>query len=582
MKKNNGLRGGRRNDRLTIPGGVGVWPFVIFVGCYCLMHESVSHAQFNPETLSHSVVRILVKNSLGVIGSATGFLWKSDVQVVTSLHVLSNDPSSRVIVEFGKVKRLATIEAVLPEADLVMLSVDKPVAGWVPLHEFEKIKPPYQSRVSAMGFNQGALGMSTRELIKGYVNPEILKVLLPPLALNLIVRAGVLNINLPIYYLDGSLLPGYSGAPVVNAQGQLIGIGDGGLENGASSVSWVIPANQLLALEQSKVSQLPVSLDYASQVFSLDRFRRVKLSLDKQGPVVILNDDNQIPAHFLDRFLESVISSAHASSGGHPVSTEVIAWDSVPLSTEVNYRDFNFVKVKSRSYEQLLSTSDAPDHMNKVFTLLNQFLPGYQLDFKHYEFDIYEDGRFGLNIAVPKGVVLKVDRKGFLVAEGAMFCRRCDYEIQYHARQFDNKSRRLMKQGPMQFLHGVADQHWQDLNDEGDYGEYSSFREIEKFGAARFVLRAAFSDFEEPFKSKFELNYFTAATNRDSWFQAQGILNRFDNKFFKHLKQYQGTDCLSNDNNPQQVALCTDIDTMLKVLISVHLTSFSNKLYALN
>ena len=95
------------------------------------------------------------------------------------------------------------------------------------------------------------------------------------------------------------------------------------------------------------------------------------------------------------------------------------------------------------------------------------------------------------------------------------------------------------------------------------------------------MLRAAYSDFSEPFKNQFELNYFTAATNRDIWFQAQGILNRFDADFFSSLNVHRGTNCTSNTLSLKQNTLCRDIETMLTVIISVHLTSFSNKYFAI-
>ncbi|MBL4795575.1 MAG: trypsin-like peptidase domain-containing protein, partial [Pseudomonadales bacterium] len=222
-----------------------LYVYVLFL---CVAISPSVHAGFDPEVLSQSTVRILIKTKQGVVGAASGFIWKNNNQIVTSLHVLSSDPKSKIIVEFGRKKRLAKIKAVLPKADLVLLEVRKPIDGWLPLTEFEAKKPPYKADVSALGFNQGSIGMSTRELRKGFVKPEILKVLLPPAALSKLLASKVLDVTLPIYYLDGSLLPGYSGSPIVNDDGVLIGIGDGGLENGASSVSWVIPATNLDAL----------------------------------------------------------------------------------------------------------------------------------------------------------------------------------------------------------------------------------------------------------------------------------------------------------------------------------------------
>ncbi len=164
------------------------------------------YAEFDPEILSKSTVRILIKNKQGVTGAATGFLWKTNTQIVTSLHVLSDDPNSKIIVEFGRMKRRATVKSVLAYADLVLLEIKKPVAGWQPLLDFEGDKPKYKAEVSALGFNQGSIGMSTRELIKGYVKPEMLQVLLPPAALKSIIKHSTLNVKLPIYYLNYKII----------------------------------------------------------------------------------------------------------------------------------------------------------------------------------------------------------------------------------------------------------------------------------------------------------------------------------------------------------------------------------------
>ena len=62
-----------------------------------------------------------------------------------------------------------------------------------------------------------------------------------------------------------------------------------------------------------------------------------------------------------------------------------------------------------------------------------------------------------------------------------------------------------------------------------------------------------------------------------TWFQVEGILNRFDNEFLKQLKDQQGTDCRVDGLSRKKTAICNDIKIMMKILIGVHLTSFSNK-----
>ncbi|MFT5758706.1 MAG: hypothetical protein ACI9LM_003454 [Alteromonadaceae bacterium] len=553
------------------------WLIKLLFTTLCLL-PMMSKADFDPELLSQSTVRILIKNKQGVIGAASGFIWQQPDQIVTSLHVMANDKNAKIIIEFGKKRRLAKVKAVLPYADLVLLTVSKPIKEWLPLLSFDPIKPKYKARVSALGFNRGSLGMSTRELIKGYAKPEVLQQFLPESAVSALSKSKMPDIQLPIYYLDGSLLPGYSGAPIVNAEGKLIGIGNGGLENGAANVSWVIPAQHLVALQNSSKHHLPVNLDQTSKIFTLDKVdQRTKTIVQHwQQP---LDKSLMHELSWLQRLSQSLIRRAYAE----PALSIVASGDSTFSSSDVNYKvvkyqQFTFVNVKTRSYQQMLLSSGTPANMEQVFTLFNMVFKGYQVDYQSFLYDVYEDDKTGLNILVPYGVDLMVD-DGYLLAQGEMFCRTCDYEIQYHARVLNDKTALLIKESPYEFLHDIANQHWQDLNDEGDFQEYSDFRTIENFGADRYILRATFSDFAEPFKQEFELNYFTAATNKKAWFQAQGILNRFDDDFWQQVNANRGTNCQLPQESLAKVTLCEDISTVLKVLISVHLTAFSNQFF---
>ncbi len=616
----------------------------------CLLFKSqVSLAQFDPAILNQSTVKILVKYKGKIVSVATGFVWQKNNTIVTSLHVMYDQPGAIIIVEFNKRKRKAHIKSVIAGADLVLLEVKNPIAGWLAIKKYNKTKPKYKAQVSALGFNRGSLGLSTRELIKGYVNPEILKVLLPPDALAKLKASNVLDLNLPIYYLDGSLLPGYSGSPIVDHQGSLIGIGDGGLENGASGVSWVIPAFHLDKFNFSTGTKLPKGLSLAHSAFSADVSPASK-TMATLSPPKMKSKPDKLPRSSFNNLLHNKYSQLHAV---RPLSSfaNVNSWSSLvnirrlangvdsaisllmgfknprifydapssfwpriaagiqsPFTRKVNtdrvqgslssvnhkhdelwypqqvepkevvYGDFTFIKTKSRHYHQMLASSRDPNGLQKVFDLYKYFFHGYRLGFEDYLFDVYEDGKMGLNIVVPTDVELKVTEDNFLLLEGAMFCRTCPYEIQYHVRNLAQNLKDEIQENPTDFLNQAANNHWDELNDEGEYGEYSDFRNVSNYGNERYVLRAAFSDLAASYQDNFEVNYFTAATNSKTWFQVQGILNRFDHDFLNNLDEHRGTDCRLKDLSQSKIALCKDAESMLKILMAVHLTSFSNEL----
>ncbi|MCY7296508.1 S1 family peptidase [Alteromonas sp. a30] len=557
-----------------------------------LMLVWVSHAKasFNPEVLSLSTVRIVVKSGGQVTSVASGFVWKDDKSIVTSLHVLGADPNATVIVEFGKKRRKAKIKSILPEADLVLLEVSRPLKEWSALNTFEPEAPEYKASVTALGFNMGALGMSTRELMKGYAKPEILQQLLPGRAAKILAKTQMPSVTLPIYYLDGSLLPGYSGSPIVNAKGELIGVGNGGLESGASSVSWVIPADNLSALEASSIHELPASTKYSSKLFTLDKVTTGQagaywftpsesaLALSPLKPNSIDSVLRQVNAFDAEAVLSSTLSSHAQLIEG---VEETLSYQ-LPVSAqyqEVNYQGFHFVKVKTRSYHDMLASSGNPQSIASALVLFQHFFPDYRIDYSSQQFSVYTDAHYGLNLILPESVKLVVE-DGFLLAKSELLCRTCAYEIQYHARVVKPKIQAIIQRNAEGFLQRVAAQHWNDLNAEGDYQEYPNFRQIEPYGSGRYVLRAAFSDFDEPFKDSFELNYFIAAHNRETWFQVQGIVNRFDADFLQKIEKYKGTDCTSGHLNPEQTQLCDDVLMAFNVLASTHFTSFSNQIFS--
>jgi hypothetical protein len=81
--------------------------------------------------------------------------------------------------------------------------------------------------------------------------------------------AGTPGLNLQILRLEGHLMPGFSGAPVLDRSGKVVAIGDGGLENGAVGVSWAIPIEQIAILERSS-ERVSESVVKARELFAAE------------------------------------------------------------------------------------------------------------------------------------------------------------------------------------------------------------------------------------------------------------------------------------------------------------------------
>ena len=207
-------------------------------------------AQFNDVQAKKSVVRIQVDgmvNGKKDRGICTGFIWKDPSMIVTALHAMK--PNQTILVFYpGGQQRPAQVVKVFKNGDLVLLKTatpPSPSGDIVPLHTFQE-NVTTGEKLTAMGFYGGAQAKTTQSLDKGSADPETVQAIAPIALENEIKKIEYPSITYKIYYLSGSLLPGYSGCPIFNQRTELIGIGDGGLDKGQINVSWAIPASSTL------------------------------------------------------------------------------------------------------------------------------------------------------------------------------------------------------------------------------------------------------------------------------------------------------------------------------------------------
>ncbi len=200
---------------------------------------------------SLSVVKVETESS-----NASGFIWKQTDWVVTSLHVV--DGKSKILVKYinddGKIIKTskAKVIKVLKKSDLVLLSLLAPLNRAALSLNVEL--PKAKQTLDALGFPLNISSASSTE-IKVRFGGNKLKTILPAKALNNIKEYPSTDIE--IINLEGNLVPGLSGGPILDKQGKVIGVVDGGLENGAIGICWGIPSNQILELENSVETKVP-------------------------------------------------------------------------------------------------------------------------------------------------------------------------------------------------------------------------------------------------------------------------------------------------------------------------------------
>ena len=199
-----------------------------------------------------SVLRVVAQDCTGdePARAGSGFAWPTPNQVVTDLHVVIG--CKTISVGYQEIDdRPAHVTRVLLAADLALLTVDHPPT--VPALPVATTLPPVGATVDVFGFALGQPTRDTHPLRLTFANQEAPKLadVLPDAERADIRQVGFPALETEVLRLDGNLLPGHSGAPLINADGAVVGIGSGGLERGAVGVGWAIRAQYLPLLQQS-------------------------------------------------------------------------------------------------------------------------------------------------------------------------------------------------------------------------------------------------------------------------------------------------------------------------------------------
>lgn len=236
------------------------------VACACIIGSAAMAEGPSPGDLGSKILPSLVK-VISVCGQAnesrvaTGFVWGPDRQVVTDMHVVVGCQPPFSVLYFVRngttitqTVRDAVVSNVLRSADLVLLTVTNPPDA-PPLKLADQPASPEQW-VEAWGFPLGIEAPIDTRLQVTFAND-----LFPQLSSTLddTARSQIQALHFPdlssqVLHLSGPLQPGDSGAPVVDAAGRLVGIGSGGLQQGAASISWAMRGfylDQLLASTDS-------------------------------------------------------------------------------------------------------------------------------------------------------------------------------------------------------------------------------------------------------------------------------------------------------------------------------------------
>ena len=301
------------------------------------------------ERVSHSVLKVRASACQnGGDFSGTGFAWGDSGQVVTALHLVAGCQSITVRSASAGVVRAAQIDRSLQGADLVLLSVEGNTH--FPALEPAPSPPSLHEDIVTIGYQLDAPTLGSVNL-KASFGSSRLADMLPPAALQEVNLAGMPSLSLEVLRHQGHLVPGLSGAPIINAQGRVVAVADGGLENGAVSIGWAIPISNVHALETSS---------------------------------------------------ESVTSQAVIARNLFAAELGSRSGAAIRCGT------MDFQKLRSRTYAELASTSDDPQGLD-TFKRIAELA---EIDVNQLRFDVYGHLPSGATLVLPSDVQLRPTIQG--------------------------------------------------------------------------------------------------------------------------------------------------------------------------
>jgi len=518
-----------------------------------------SAQKFDSKALSQSLVRIKVTGGVHTSGKdkgkprgsgyASGFVWQKNDQVVTSLHAMRRGDDVRITVEWTSAPSKdqkgpfdAVPIGINQEADLVLLKVDPGRLG-LPSWTFLSKTSAREAgdEVMALGYWLNAESWKRMTLqITETQNNKLQD--LPKAATEALAGIGIPALHLDIVHFENnSLLPGFSGSPLVDVEGMLVAIGDGGVDNGGKNISWGIPAKYLNELQPSNAPvTFPATLDHASVHYSAEE------------PPVETNIENPFD------------KTKSYETAGEYVEERM---------EEISYGQFEFYYTKTRTLGEMLETADNPAYLLELINTLSSF----NFNYESFKYDIYQDINYGVIIAVPFGATLSPQTA----------------EDQSQMLMVDFGDDQLNQTYPIIYLYeeGVT---------EEDKGLFNNPPAL--IDTLTYNLRKAFGnlqiDIEETSISQmpsgglanigyYEINdygdttayyFIKVAINNEVYLVGRSLLMDYTSQQLAYLRQCtaQGIDCQTIPASSPCFEVCRLVTNWMYMITSVHLTTFAN------
>jgi tetratricopeptide (TPR) repeat protein len=216
------------------------------------------------------------------LSRGSGFFIDTD-RVVTNRHVIDGAYRAEVHSLSGNSYQVKNVLAVDAEGDIALLRIDAPANVVRPL-SLDRTSPQEGESIVVIGNPFGLEGSVTNGIVS---------------AVRDIPGFGrIIQITAPIS-------PGSSGSPVVNMQGQVIGVATLQI-TGGQSVNFAIPSERIAQLDRSAQSQTGSGLSLGELVMATSRNKRAKaVDFFRDGLSFLSKDDCQRALPYFQKATEA-------------------------------------------------------------------------------------------------------------------------------------------------------------------------------------------------------------------------------------------------------------------------------------
>ncbi len=207
-----------------------------------------------------------------VLTTQTGFRAKGYGGIITALHGVlykdnlyaSNENGEYLNLKIGMVDINNDIALLIPNPitpfdNSVGFSINK-TKNLITHKEFQVIGHP------------AGIMLNIKTVYSGSPAIETLSHLIPPKLSAFFSQRNSPFLQIEVLYLEGNLVPGHSGSPLLNSNNEVIGVANGGLNGGSAGISWAIPIGNIIFTSiRDNISQLnQLSKSHPEDLFALE------------------------------------------------------------------------------------------------------------------------------------------------------------------------------------------------------------------------------------------------------------------------------------------------------------------------